>query len=66
MRFKLTPKALANLSPGFEPSENPGLIKESAGPTLKGFAKRLTLSGFIHNLLFIPHGCRCAPTMGSN
>jgi len=33
----ITPKAFANFSPGFERSENPGVIKQNKMTTLKGF-----------------------------
>jgi hypothetical protein len=41
-----TPEALANLSPGFERSENPGIHPIKNESTLKGFAAGRTLSGF--------------------
>jgi len=44
-RFELTPKALANFSPGFEERE-PWVSFFNSSQTLKGFANRLTLSGF--------------------
>jgi hypothetical protein len=47
-RFELTPQAFANFSPGFERSENPGSGLKIL-LTLKGFARRETLSGFNHS-----------------
>jgi len=44
-RLELTPKALANFSPGFEERE-PWEPSHQKGLTLKGFANRLTLTGF--------------------
>jgi phytoene desaturase len=42
----VTPKALANFSPGLERSDNPGAATTNKPRTLKGFAARGTLSGF--------------------
>jgi hypothetical protein len=42
----ITPKALANCSPGLERSDNPGELATTIDSTLKGFAARGTLSGF--------------------
>jgi hypothetical protein len=53
-RFELTPKALANFSPGFEQSENPGIINSISVPTLKGFGSWRTLSGLEQIIVFAP------------
>jgi len=42
--FTLTPKVLANLSPGLERSDNPGIGNKYFLLTLKGFLTRQTLS----------------------
>jgi hypothetical protein len=62
-QFELTPKALANFSPGFERSENPGLtIKKSRNPErVRLLANPFRVTTPI-NLL--PQGCRQAPTPG--
>jgi len=44
--FELTPKAFANFSPRFELARTLGTITSKCVLTLKGFATRLTLSGF--------------------
>jgi hypothetical protein len=44
--MNLTPKALANFSPGLARSDNPGTQHIEAVLTLKGFANCRTLSGF--------------------
>jgi len=62
----LTPKALANSSPGLERSDNPGICNSISLLTLKGFAKRRTLSGFNSLLSLRTQGSRCAPTLGSS
>ena len=49
-----TPKALANFSPGFECSENPGSSNQNQYKTLKGFDGRRTLSGFNSNRMSNP------------
>jgi hypothetical protein len=49
--FKLTPKAFANFSPGFELARTLGTIIKGV-LTLKGFANRRTLSGFHHRFIF--------------
>jgi hypothetical protein len=60
-QFEITPKALANLSPGFERSENPGGNTYQKRETLKGFAARGTLSGFnVHFSLAYPGFSRCS------
>ena len=58
MHFEFTPKALANSSPGFERSENPGYIKNKRFYTLKGFHARRTLSGFNAISILRTQGCR--------
>ena len=63
VQFEKTPKALANLSPGFERSENPREAREEKILTLKGFIARRTLTGF-KNAGRFSQGCRCAPTLG--
>jgi hypothetical protein len=55
MRYELTPKALANFSPGLEQSDNPGITIYKSVGTLKGFANRQTLSGF-HGILNVYPG----------
>jgi hypothetical protein len=52
-QFELTPKALANFSPGFERSENPGVVSYRV-VTLQGFANRRTLSGLNVILIHYP------------
>ena len=52
--FTLTPKVLANLSPGLERSDNPGIGNKYFLLTLKGFLTRQTLSGFIPSLYLFP------------
>ena len=47
--FVCTPKALANVSPGLERSDNPGLTERTSSQTLKGFGARRTLSGLIRS-----------------
>jgi hypothetical protein len=49
----VTPKAFANLSPGLERSDNPG-ISNNKNKTLKGFANRRTLSGLDRDLNSCP------------
>ena len=44
--MRYTPKALANFSPGLSLRSNPGIKILNNHLTLKGFANRLTLSGF--------------------
>jgi hypothetical protein len=46
----LTPKALANVSPGLKRSDNPGIRIHKKGQTLKGFANCRTLSGLNRSL----------------
>jgi len=53
VQFEITPKALANLSPGFEERE-PWGRKQKYLLTLKGFANRLTLSGLFVCLCWDP------------
>jgi len=43
----LTPKALANFSPGLERSDNLGVNNTIFDQTLKGFEPKQTLSGLI-------------------
>jgi len=57
------PKAFANFSPGFERSKNPG-SRYKVVLTLKGFANRLTLSGFGRNLKLCPRVLAGARTLG--
>jgi len=64
VQFENTPKAFANLSPGFERSENPGVTSTKVVPTLKGFGDWRTLSGFIHSLECDPRVVAGAPTLG--
>ena len=64
VQFEKTPKALANLSPGFERSENPGKHVNKKILTLKGFIARQTLTGFQENVDGYSQGCRFAPTLG--
>jgi hypothetical protein len=52
--LNLTPKALANFSPGFELSENPGLTIKRAIQNLKGFGSWRTLSGLSRDKLTAP------------
>ena len=58
MQFDLTPKALANFSPGFEEREPWGTITIKNGETLKGFANLRTLSGLERICMFDTQGCR--------
>src|ERR1043166_4465733 len=51
MQFELTPKALANFSPGLERSDNPGFSRLKSDQTLKGFGDWRTLSGLTVSLL---------------
>jgi hypothetical protein len=60
----LTPKALANFSPGFEHRENPGLLHRKIAQTLKGFGNWRTLSAFLFLYQSRTQGCRYAPTAG--
>jgi hypothetical protein len=46
MEFELTPKVLANFSPGFARSENPGIITKKR-LTLKGFSSGEPFQGFL-------------------
>jgi len=61
--LNLTPKAFANFSPGFE------LARTLGSPinfvlTLKGFANRLTLSGFSFCIVVYTQGCRWRSNLG--
>jgi hypothetical protein len=47
VHFEITPKALANLSPGFERSENLGIQIQKSNQNLKGLGAWRTLSGFL-------------------
>jgi len=59
-----TPKAFANVSPGFEAKRRTlGYDLRSDG-TLKGFGGWRTLSGLRRILAIDTQGCRCAPTAG--
>jgi len=60
----ITPKALANFSPGFERSENPGCQLQEMRQTLKGFLSHQTPSGLIYYLHELTQSCRYAPTLG--
>ena len=62
-QFEVTPKVLANFSPGFERSENPG-IGFRVDKTLKWFANRQTLSEFNMISCAIPRVVADAPTLG--
>jgi len=53
LKLNETPKAFANFSPGFEERE-PWGYHQKGTQTLKGFANRLTLSGFGRYLKSIP------------
>ena len=57
MFFANTPKALANVSPGFEERE-PWDITSKIDLTLKGFANRRTLSGLRRDLKIMSQGSR--------
>ena len=46
VQFEITPKALANFSPGFERSREPWELNKKSDQTLKGFGNWQTLSGF--------------------
>ena len=46
MTFVVTPKALANLSPGLERQRQPWDLVQEVHQTLKGFVPQETLSGF--------------------
>jgi hypothetical protein len=61
-----TPKALANLSPGLERSDNPGVTKNQKPKTLKGFAARGTLLGSIDYLFERTQGSHYVRTQGWN
>ena len=57
-----TPKAFANISPGFEHRENLG-HDSNYDQTLKGFGSRQPFQGS-RIFMFWSQGCRCAPTAG--
>ena len=60
----ITPKALANFSPGFERSEYPGIRIKIEIQTLKGFAPERTLSGFRFPSESDPRVVATLPTLG--
>jgi len=55
---------LANLSPGFERSENPGNTYKNKQQTLQGFGNWRTLAGFIRYAKWFPRVVRFAPNPG--
>jgi hypothetical protein len=59
-----TPKALANLSPGLERSDNPGLARKIFRQTLKGFLLRRTLFRVQRYFLINSQGWSAATTLG--
>src|SRR6185503_1909222 len=62
----LTTKALANLSPRLERSDNLGSPANHVLNPEKGWCRTgLTLSAFDLLLVFASQGCRSAPTLGS-
>src|SRR5215204_1608008 len=59
-----TPKAFANFSPGVGAQRQPWDQNINSDRTLKGFATRLTLSGFGPDLKMLSQGSRDARTAG--
>jgi hypothetical protein len=60
----ITPKALANLSPGLERQRQPWEHPDPFIATLKGFVLRETLSGFDRLFISDPRVVADAPTLG--
>jgi hypothetical protein len=67
----ITPKALANCSPGLELATTLGIKYQNNDPTLKGLnlariERGETLSGLSNYFVIVTQGCRSAPTLGCN
>jgi hypothetical protein len=54
----VTPKALANFSPGFERRENPGTRYINGRETLKAFANLPNPFRVYSQIIFLSQGCR--------
>ena len=63
LNLNLTPKALANFSPGFERSDNPGDSNLSRGNPEKGSLTAEPFQGFMA-FLILTQGSRFARTLG--
>ena len=62
-RRGLTPKALANVSPGLERSDNPGLPNQIRNDP-EGVCSASNPFRFGFLFFLFTQGCRCAPTLG--